>query len=662
MDKPAYISWKNNREMALAMREAGQGLEKARPVLRSTASSLYLNVRPGMSVRDEMTRGDYESFRRSEALPERPEDVIRECMEAYRKFGVVRNVIDLMADFGIQGIDVSHPVKAVERFFKAWFRKVGGPERSERFLNIFYRAGNVIVTRSNAPLPAYDEREMRAQGGPPTGARSVPVGYTFWHPLSVELAAPALAALAPPVARSYYLRLPRQLVQAARRPTEQEAELIRALPGPVRQALAAGQDRVLLPPTDTLSFFYKKDDWQAWSEPMLFPVLVDLKLLEKMKLADAAALDGAVSSIRVWKLGSLEHKILPSEATILRLADTLAQNVGGGVMDLVWGPEIELLETSTEVHRFLGQTKYGPCLGFIYEGLGVPPTLTAAGGERGMTNNYFSLKTLVQRLEYGRQALKSFWDNEMRLVQKALNIPKPPTLVFDRMSLDDESAERRLLLELADRNLISGECLLEQLGLAPEIEEYRVRREEKKRKGGSMPRKASPFHADRDFELEKIFAQSGAHPAEQFGLELPGPAPLERQPPAEAPPGVSRPGPGRPKGSVDVGPRKQSLPGPRRSAKVAAAVARMNEYYAQMAQAIGTSPSSDLAEQAEELAFELLWAPEGSALKDALACGRPPEWVTKLRKLALEKASLTGERGRWVSAAVYALAGGQHAA
>ena len=61
--------------------------------------------------------------------------------------------------------------------------------------------------------------------------------------------------------------------------------------------------------------YYKKDDWMLWSNPMIYAILDDIMMLEKMKLADIAALDGAISNIRLWKLGSLEEKILPTKAT-----------------------------------------------------------------------------------------------------------------------------------------------------------------------------------------------------------------------------------------------------------------------------------------------------------------------------------------------------------
>ena len=67
-------------------------------------------------------------------------------------------------------------------------------------------------------------------------------------------------------------------------------------------------------------------------------------MLEKMKLADLAALDGAISNVRLWRIGDLDHKIIPTKAAINKLRDILASNVGGGTMDLVWGPEIDFKE------------------------------------------------------------------------------------------------------------------------------------------------------------------------------------------------------------------------------------------------------------------------------------------------------------------------------
>ena len=135
---------------------------------------------------------------------------------------------------------------------------------------------------------------------------------------------------------------------------------------------------------------------------MIYAIMDDITVIEKLKLADMSALDGAISNIRIFKLGNLEHKIAPTKAATSKLASILGNNVGGGTMDLVWGPDIELLESKTNVHQFLGEGKYTPHLNAVYAGLGIPPTLTGTYGAAGTTNNFISLKTLTQRLQYGR--------------------------------------------------------------------------------------------------------------------------------------------------------------------------------------------------------------------------------------------------------------------
>ena len=215
-----------------------------------------------------------------------------------------------------------------------------------------------------------------------------------------------------------------------------------------------------------------------------------------MKLADLAALDGAISTIRLWRIGSLDHKIIPKRDVINKLRNILASNTGGGTMDLVWGPELDFKESESQVYKFLGNEKYQPVLASIYAGLGIPPTLTGAGGASGgYTNNYVSLKMLIERLEYGRQVLRQFWSKEIEIVQKAMGFKLPAQIRFDSIILSDESAAKQLLINLADRDIISNETILERFGEMPDIEKVRVRREEQSRRNDvATPMKSSPYH------------------------------------------------------------------------------------------------------------------------------------------------------------------------
>lgn len=532
-ERPMFVTWANEQEKALALAQAGSALRKAEPIVRSQGTDIFLDVAPNnVSVRDGFSRQDYDSFRKEDQLPTKPKAVIKASMDAYKSIGIVRNIVDLMGDFATQGIDVNHPNERIERWYKEWFRRVGGKERSERFLNLLYRTGNVIVKRQTAKLTARVEESMkRAQAdgapdleinpGPKAPSRVVPWRYTFYNPLSVEVLADELAVFVGSDDFVFAVKIPKTLAQKVKEPKgSTEKALVARLPADVVKAIKSGSRLVPLDPGKTRAFYYKRDDWDVWATPMVSSILGDLQLLQKMKLADLAALDGAISCIRVWKLGNIEAKIMPTEVAIARLAEMLTNNVGGGVMDLVWDAAIDLLETKTDVHHFLGSTKYEPVLTSIYAGLGIPPTLTGAATQGGFTNNFISLKTLTERLQYGRDVLAAFWEEEIRYVQKAMGFRFPATLVFDRMTLSDEAAEKKLLLDLADRDLISWESLIERFGETPEIEAVRLRREGRKRKDGQMPTKVGPYHTDQKFDLLKTFVTQGDITPSEVGVEL----------------------------------------------------------------------------------------------------------------------------------------------
>ena len=115
------------------------------------------------------------------------------CMDAYDKVGIVRNIIDLMGDFGSQGINIVHENKSVEKFFQQWFRKIDGKERSERFLNNLYRTGQVFLYKSYANVTPEINKYIKSLGSditlelPNIEKSVVPWRYNFFNPLTVDM-------------------------------------------------------------------------------------------------------------------------------------------------------------------------------------------------------------------------------------------------------------------------------------------------------------------------------------------------------------------------------------------------------------------------------------------------------------------------------------------
>jgi len=46
--------------------------------------------------------------------------------------------------------------------------------------------------------------------------------------------------------------------------------------------------------------------------------------------------------IRLWKLGSLEHKIIPTQSAIQKLEAMLEDIEGENEADIIWGPDVSV--------------------------------------------------------------------------------------------------------------------------------------------------------------------------------------------------------------------------------------------------------------------------------------------------------------------------------
>jgi hypothetical protein len=513
---------------------SNQTLDNVVAINRSSAAYRtrdFSNVLPGISGRPGLTRDDYDYFRPDEAVPTTYPHIINKCNSVYRNVGLIRNIIDLMGDFTSQGVRLVHPNRRIEQFYQSWWSLVNGRFVTERIANSLYRVSNVPIQVYTTKLkPSELERMYRATAEPDRlglpvtlpdlDSREIPYKYTLLPPNSVV---PIGGALSSFVSQPLYgLILPQSLRTSISTPrTPEEKAIVDKLPDDIKEA-ARNNKLYVLDPEKTVMLYYKKDDWSTFADPMIYAILDDVTVLEKLKLADMSALDGATNKIRIFKLGNIEHKIAPSPAMAEKLSELLQNNVGAGVTDIIWGPDIEILETDVASYQFLGNEKYQGTLNNIYAGLGIPPTLTGTFGAAGTTNNFISLKTLTERLEYGRAVISEFWKAQLKVVQKVMGHRFPAQLAFDRMILGNEDTEKALLIQLADRNLISDEMIQHIFKNDPEMERIRLKRERQERQAGKRVPKAGAWHnnPEPDVEFAKIALQSGQATPSEVGLEL----------------------------------------------------------------------------------------------------------------------------------------------
>lgn len=585
-----YTVWGEDKSQARAFKDYGDGLVKQDMYTsRAYRYTDFSNLLPGISARPGFTQDDYDYFRPDAIIPQDYNKMIARIERTYQKSGIIRNIIDLMGDFTSQGIRISHPNKGKEKILRQWFNKVRGPHVTERICNLLYRHGVFYIQIYTAKIKANDMKSWATADFQkiPTieklDGKEMPCQYIFLSPQVVEPIAESIVNFTP--FKRYGIKLSEDMRNTIKRPKSQaEKELVDALPQSIKEAANYGYNSYPIDPAKLYVDHYKKDDWMPNGNPIIYSILDDVDMLEQLKLADRCALDGVISKVRIFKVGSLEHKVNPNPAVMQKLSDILANNVGGGAIDIVWGPDIEILETDGNTFDVLGEEKFRNCLNNIYSATGIPPSLTGTFGSSGTTNNFISLKTLTERLEYGRNIVINFWRTQLKSVCDALGIKQQAEIEFDKPILANEDAQNSLLKDLVDRGVLSDELVRRRLGANDKMETVRLNREDKSRKSGKRVKKAGPFfdpHVEDD--MKKIALTSGVAAPSEVGLNLDKKKPGEKRridieqetkmkqssqsPTTKKIPG--QPGQGRPKGVKDKTKRKARTVRPRTKASLA---------------------------------------------------------------------------------------------
>ena len=119
MPNDPLITWNegDSTGKAKAFEEFSNSIHEYEGITKAYHRDTFLDIETNRSVRPGFKSQDYYAFRPDEQIPRQAKRAIKMCMDAYDKVCIIRNVIDLMGDFGSQGISLVHENKSAERFF-----------------------------------------------------------------------------------------------------------------------------------------------------------------------------------------------------------------------------------------------------------------------------------------------------------------------------------------------------------------------------------------------------------------------------------------------------------------------------------------------------------------------------------------------------------------
>jgi hypothetical protein len=418
---------------------------------------------------------------------------IQDSRSAYENIGVIGNIIDIMTDFAIEGLSIDHESEAAERFYKRWSAKVNLNSIVEETLRALFRDSNVpVMTYKAKIMPTEISRLKRVMAArdklygqgifapEPVGGRDVriPYQFTLLDVTKLNLENTTLFGKS-----TYTYQFDKKRVDETFKATDEETVALReALREGVNSAQWNTFKKTGKYPLDNEKLtlmFYKKDGYKDWANPMLHRVMDDLKFKRVLRNMDISIAESIQNSVQIIKLGDTPGGLPPSRARLDKMANMLLNPSKSKT--IVWDDLVSIESDYPDTGSILGSDKYKAVETDILAGLGISEVLVGGPGGN-YSNSFLSVRTLMERLETGRNiVLLNFLLPIVTDIARAIGLRKPPFIRFKHMSLRDENAEKKLLLELVDRNVLSYRTLLEYFGHDINVEIKRMKREDKMR-------------------------------------------------------------------------------------------------------------------------------------------------------------------------------------
>jgi hypothetical protein len=470
------------------------------------------------------------------------------AVEAYKGFGVVKNVIDLMCNFASEGLSINHPRPAIKKFYQRWAQCVDLQGRVKDILRYYYKHGNcfvyttmgvidaaaynkmrlnkgVMLSTADTNDPSEDERqeEVEKERTKPAKARKIPWRYTLLNPFQMELRGSKYFG------ESNWVFILDEKTQAAiRDKTARSVDFLDEtdvnLPSEFKKLKTDKHDSRAMPldQSKLWTFHYMKDDHEDWADPMVWPVMNDIMYKQALRAMDISVVNSTINATTIYKLGDLKNGFIAPKSHFKQFSEML--RTPSYSHNIVWNDAITMESNYPPIEKILSIDKYRSVDRDILAGLGIPSILVEGTEGGNFSNAFLQVRTLLERLEEGRTEVIKWINKQLTLIADTMGHRDIPTIKFGQMSLKDEQAEKNLIIQLLDRNIISAEAVHEIFGMDTVTELERMRLEKKIADEEDVMVKHGPYtdpmnDLKEDEKIEKQFKQQ-TKLAEQKAAEI----------------------------------------------------------------------------------------------------------------------------------------------
>lgn len=288
----------------------------------------------------------------------------------------------------------------------------------------------------------------------------LPVAYTVLNPQLVNIEGNLLfdkvaVKLTPPQELGQLLKKDKAAL------TEEEKELIKALPNELKQASEKGGE-FQLDSRLVGMVTYRKQPYERYAKPRSTRVFETLNYKQKLKDADISTLDGISNYILKITIGNDEYPVVDQTQleTVAKLFDTPSKS-----FDVVWNHTLQVEKiVSPEIESILGQDKYKQVNEDMTAGLAITRAIIDGAGDINTAEVGLLTKGIMEEINYARRQVEKWIYKEYRQIAEAMGFERFPKVRWDEGVLKDTILYMNTLAQLVDRRMLSYRTSLEALG------------------------------------------------------------------------------------------------------------------------------------------------------------------------------------------------------
>lgn len=375
-------------------------------------------------------------------------DAIKLCQKAYWNVAIFRSTIDVQSEFSNSRLRFRSPNKRVEKFFTSWYKKIGGWTLGDSFFREWFRSGNVFLYRFDGKIEWNEIRKLsRTDTSNADIVRTIPLKYVILDPGQIACLGGSsfVDAEYGKMLTSYEV----SRLKSAHK-TDKEKEFFDNLSEENRKSIMNGTNPMITLDSDKLiSVFCSKQDYEAMSVPMYYPVLNDINLKLEFKKAEQVVARTVDYAVLLVTCGSDKKTPKENDQLANHLAELFSSESVGRV--LISDATTKMDFTIPDLNKIFGEEKYKVVNSDIANGL-----MNIFWGDEKFANSMVKIQVFLERLNQAREAyLNMFLRPEMERIAKEIGFNQIPDVFFEQINLKDEVEYMKIYTRLAESGLIT---------------------------------------------------------------------------------------------------------------------------------------------------------------------------------------------------------------